>query len=193
MTPTTSIRRFRIVAALDPSEYAPIVLEHAVDQAARHDAVDLHFVTIVDTGSALADAKSRLGALALEGLEYLRGATTDWRSRLHVRAGKPAEEIATLANDLAADLLVIGRFGLHPSRQHDSTVDRVLELVTCPTLVIGLAGRVVEPRQCAACVAVREESDGERWFCADHTSPDGIDLALRLPSSTRSVQGGPLL
>ena len=92
-----------------------------------------------------------------------------------------------------ADLLVIGRFGLHPSRRHDSTVDHVIELVTCPTLVIGLAGRVVDPRQCPRCVAVREDSDGERWFCDAHRSPEGLDLVLRLPPSTRSVQGGPLL
>lgn len=190
---TISTRRFRIVAALDPSEYAPIVLQHAIDQAARHDLIDLHFVTVVATAGAIGDAKARLGALALEGLDALRTASTDWRSRLHVRVGKPAEEISNLAGEIAADLLVIGRFGLHPSRGYDSAADRVVALVACPTLVVGLGGHEVEaPPQCPRCVAVREESDGERWFCEAHTS-DRVGLSLRLPASTSSIQGGPLL
>src|SRR5207248_7062449 len=41
--------RHRIVVALDLSEYAEIVLEHAIDQAARHAASDLHFLYVADT------------------------------------------------------------------------------------------------------------------------------------------------
>jgi hypothetical protein len=38
--------RHCIVVALDLGDYAEIVLEHALDQAARHDVTDLHFVYV---------------------------------------------------------------------------------------------------------------------------------------------------
>ena len=39
---------FRLVVALDLSEYAEIVLEYALDQAARHSAPDIHFVHVIE-------------------------------------------------------------------------------------------------------------------------------------------------
>jgi nucleotide-binding universal stress UspA family protein len=182
MTP----HRFRIVVALDRSEYAEIVLEHALDQAARHSGPDLHFVTIVDKPAELEDAKSRLAIEAFEGLEVFGRGQPDWRARLHVRAGKADEEIANLAAEVEADLLVIGRFGPHAT-------DRLLARAPCPTLVVGLTGRSVEPHaQCGKCVAVRADSAGERWFCAEHTSDRGR-LTELLPLSHSSIHGGPLL
>lgn len=189
MTATT--RPYRILIALDSSEYAEIVVEHALDQAARHDLVDLHFVAVVASRDRVAEAKVRLAELAFRGLDTVRG--TDWRSRLHIRIGDAAEEIADLAGEIDADLLVVGRFGVHASRRRDSTADAVLELVGCPTLVVGLGTHVVDANpQCPRCAAVREESDGERWFCDEHASPDRLDLTTRLPANTTSIGGGPL-
>jgi hypothetical protein len=113
---------------------------------------------------------------------------------LHVRVGEPIEEIANLAGELDADLLVVGRFGVHPKRGRESIADGVLARVACPTLVVGLGAHVAEAHpQCPMCVAVREESEGERWFCDDHSSPDRLELTSRLPSSSTSIGGGPLL
>jgi nucleotide-binding universal stress UspA family protein len=186
MTP----RRHRIIVALDDSEYAEIVLEHALDQAARGDASDLHFIAVVRDRTEVASAKLRLAKLVFSGLENLTAA--DWRSRLHVRIGEPAEEIAALAGELDADLLVLGHFGVH-ARRHGSFAARVLELVACPTLVVGIGTHVVIAEEaCPGCVAEREQSDGERWFCKDHASPDRLDLTTRLPTSWSPIHGGPL-
>jgi nucleotide-binding universal stress UspA family protein len=188
---TTPRRRFRIVTALDGSEYAEIVLEHALDQAARHENVDLHFLSVAKKSDDVARVKARLAELVFHGLEL--EPNIDWHARLHVRVGDATEEIANLAGELDADLLVVGRFGLHPSRHHDSTADRVIERVSLPILVIGLGEHFADTQpQCAECVAVREATDGERWFCAEHSSPDRLDLTMRLPPSTTSVLGGPL-
>ena len=46
------MHRYRIVVGLDLSEYAEVVLEHALDQAARHELSELHFVTVVPDASA---------------------------------------------------------------------------------------------------------------------------------------------
>ena len=70
-------RRFQIVVGVDLSEYAPTVLLHAADQAARHDHPTLHLLTAVSddhgvwrhpTEAALAeveaDARTKLFGLA---------------------------------------------------------------------------------------------------------------------------------
>ena len=190
-TTTSSRRRFRIVTALDDSEYAEIVLEHALDQAVRHDDVDLHFIAVASPKQDVARVKARLADLVTHGLEL--EPRPDLHARLHIRTGDAAEEIANLAGELDADLLVLGRFGLHPSRHHDSTADRVIERVSLPILVIGLGEHFAEAEpQCPDCVAMREATDGERWFCAAHASPDRLDLTVRLPPSTTSPLGGPL-
>ena len=184
-------RRFRIVVALDASEYAEIVLEHALDQAARHDAVDLHFITVVEPGDDVDAAKARLAALVLGGLE--NESKLDWHARLHVRVGPRAEEIASVAGDIDADLLVVGYFGVHGRRGRQFTADRVLELVACPTLVVALGAHVLDAHTpCDKCAAIREESEGERWFCEDHATDGRLDLTTRLPSSSTASHGGPL-
>lgn len=42
------------------------------------------------------------------------------------------------------------------------------------------------------CAAVREESDGERWFCERHAAPDRLRLSTLVPSSPPLTHGGPL-
>ncbi len=182
--------RYRIVVALDRSEYGEIVLEHALDQAARHPGPDLHFVTIVDKPAELDDAKQWLAITAFEGLEIFGRGQPDWRARLHVRAGHADEEIADVAAEVDADLLVIGRFGAHGRH---SAADRLVKLAPCPTLVVGLAGHATEAQpQCGKCVAVRADTDGERWFCDEH-GDGGSRLTELLPLSHSSLHGGPLL
>jgi len=58
---------------------------------------------------------------------------------------------------------------------------------------VNLMEHVVEPvTQCAACAEVREDSDGERWFCAAHLNTDRLRLSALLPLSGTSIHGGPL-
>jgi nucleotide-binding universal stress UspA family protein len=186
-----SLPRYRIVVALDASEYSEIVLEHAIDQAARHESAELHVIRVIPPGADLDASHRRLAAEMAQGLELLGGHGPDGRSRLHVIEGKPEEEIVALAADVRADLIVIGRFEV--SAKRGSVADRVIAHAPCPTLVVGLTEHEIESQpQCPACVEVRAESDGERWFCDEHL--DGRRrLTLPLPSSTTSIGGGPLL
>ena len=185
---TPTLPRYRMVIALDGSEYAEIVLEHALDQASRHDCPDLHILRVVDDAPHVDEVKQWLAATVLEGLETFRGDRPGWRTRLHVRVGRPVDEIVDLANEIAADLVVIGRYGNHWLRR--SVADKVVAAATCPTLVVGLTQHGVEAEpQCPACVAVREASDGERWFCADHTADERIRLSALVPSTTMAHGG----
>ncbi len=186
---------FRMVVALDLSEYAEIVVEHALDQAARHSAPDLHFVHVIDDArDATVDAAKReLGELVGSALDNLGDRANDWRARLHVRAGRAYEEIVSLAAEIDAHLIVCGRFGVHRRfLSHASIAHRILEHAHCPVLAVNLVDRPVETEaQCPDCVRVRAETDGERWFCDAHSTPGRITLATtRLPPSTSWGGGG---
>ncbi|HEY5952491.1 MAG TPA: universal stress protein [Kofleriaceae bacterium] len=187
---------FRIVVALDLSEYAEIVLEYALDQAARHSAPDLHFVYVADSerDDRVEAAKRRLAALTLDALDTMsKGA--DWRARLHIRAGKPHDEIVQLAAEIDAHLIVVGRFGIHRGlRRLGSVAHRVIENAHCPVLAVNLVDRDVESHpQCPDCVAVRAQTDGERWFCVAHSAPDRETLATASLTMTNLRTGGGLL
>jgi nucleotide-binding universal stress UspA family protein len=175
--------RYPILIAIDDSEYAEIVLEHALDQAARHDAPDLHVLRVIDTSEPDLEHERRwLHRAVVEALDGVGGGREDWRTRIHVRCGRPAAEIVNLAAEIDARLLVIGRFGMHGRR---SVADRVVETAPCPTLVVGRVGREVDSEpQCPACVAARAESEGERWFCAEHASPGRLRLSTLVPPIT---------
>jgi nucleotide-binding universal stress UspA family protein len=183
-----TLPRFRMVIALDGSEYSEIVLEHALDQASRHDMPDLHVLRVIERGDDVTLAKNRLAAQVIEGLDSFADGKRDWRTRLHVREGHPVDEIANLAAEVAADLIVIGRFGVH--HRWRSTADRLLTSAPCPTLVVGMTQRTVDTQpMCPACVAAREDSDGERWFCADHIAPDRLRLSTLVPGTTQAHGG----
>jgi nucleotide-binding universal stress UspA family protein len=175
-------RRFRIVAALDQSEYAEVVLEHAIDQAARHERPDLHFVAVAARNANVDEARAALATIVLQGLETMATHGVDWCSWLHVLVGDAEKEIADLAADLRADLIVVGRFGTHSRR--GSTADRVLENAPCPTLVVNLKqDNVSTDAQCPECVAVRATTQAERLFCDRHAGDRMRLCALVSPST----------
>ncbi len=181
--------RFPVLIAIDDTEYAAAVLEHGLDQAARHDAPDIHVLRVVRKGEAdLGHELQWLENAVVEAIENMGADHTSWQLRVHVRVGKPAVEIATLAAEVDAGLLVIGRFGMHGRR---SIADQVLESSPCPVLVVGTLGRetATEP-QCPACVTLRRSSDGLCWFCQEHSAPGRVRLSTLVPPTTAT--GGSL-
>ncbi len=186
------MNRYRIVVGLDLSEYAEVVLEHALDQAARHEQTELHFVTVVPDARLMAVTKKRLTELVRDGLDLLHDGI-DWRARMHVRVGKPAEEIVALADDVDADLIVVGRFSQH-RRRVGSTAQRVLDLASSPTLTVNQLGKpVTDHAQCPDCARVRASSDGEVWFCDRHRDRDRDTLATTLVLPSTIWTGGTLM
>src|SRR5688572_8414845 len=108
------VRRYRIVVGIDLSEYSDIVLEHALDQAARHQRPELHLLTVCEKKKySIDECKQALWERVFPTLETFNQHGAEWRARLHVRRGKPDQQIAALAADINADLIVVGNFGLH--------------------------------------------------------------------------------
>lgn len=159
-----SIRRYRIVVGVDLTEYSTIVIEHALDQAARHQLPELHFLHVDERGRRpIEELHDVIATAVYPALQVFNQHGNDWRARLHVRHGKPDQQIAGLAADVISDMIVVGQFGLH--RRGIAT--RVLANAPCATLVVGMPP-ALDMTQCHACAAFREDSGGDRWFCDDH-------------------------
>ncbi|MEO6772199.1 MAG: universal stress protein [Kofleriaceae bacterium] len=176
---------FAIVVGVDLGQFSSFVVEHALDQGARHDAPELHFLTVVDRADEIEATKQRLADLVVPAISAFASPVgsrdrSDWSLRLHVRAGKIAEELAALAAEVGARLMVIGRFGRHhPYRRLAKTAADIVDLAPCPVLVTALVDD--PPRTspiCPDCAKVRVETHGERWFCAQHR---GDRVSTRVP------------
>jgi len=136
------------------------VLPASADGASRGEGV-LRFANLAD------DAQARLALLATE----IRRSVD--RIDLHVRLGRPDVEIAQLANDLGADLVVVGAHS-------QSTLDRLLlgsvaeSLVRhahCPVLTYRArstaAWEQIAP-PCVDCLAVQRSTGRSRLWCDRH-------------------------
>lgn len=194
MIPQARTRRYRIIVGLDLTEYAQIVLDHALDQAARHTHPELHFLFVrerVHRRRSFEELRQRMSSLVWPSLQTFNQHGTNWRARLHLRAGKADEQIASLAQDVLADLIVIGQFGLHnPGPTLKTLPSRVLQAAPCPTLVVGMPHSMQESPICNACAQVREDSDGNNWFCAAHRTPERIEHVV---SPMTTWTGGSLM
>ncbi len=206
-TPDT---RFTIVVGIDLSEYSDTVLQHAFDEAVRHERVTLHVLTVIADGHhwwhrptdeelarVESEAKDRLAKIVRMVMDEAvpSGSRADWRVRLHVRRGRPDEQIVALSDETLSDLVVVGRFGqsAHGVRGIGSVADRVVASAESPVLVVHMGReRSAADRQCPDCVRVRAESDGELWFCERHHGEQHHSALLDAMTGTRPVGGGPL-
>jgi hypothetical protein len=95
---------------------------------------------------------------------------------VHVRKGEPGREIAQLAADLGADLIIVGAHkGEHLRKLVvGSTAERVMVSATCPVVIAGPRPKpqpshiIVIEAACPDCVNTRFETLGKSWWCARH-------------------------
>ena len=173
-------RTFTIVGAIDESDQARLVLERVGGEAAWHDAVEVHILRVLDVRPKYADrvpiADERDALLEEVGdvLDPFIPAGASWRTHVHVRVGRPDEEILALAHEARADLIAIGHHGDGRRRPFaGNTASRVLRDAPCTVLVA--QDRLYDEAptdQCDDCVRVRADSGGETWFCAAHHADD---------------------
>ena len=130
-----------ILAPVDGSDSSERAVDHAIDLADRFDA-SLHAIYVVDTtryGSGrVGDSETVLGDLTSQGETVLERvadrAPVDVRTVL--RRGEPSEEIQAYAEELDADLLVLGHRGIgDPGDGHiGSIAERVVRTVDRPVI-----------------------------------------------------------
>lgn len=187
-----------MVAGVDFSETGNQALARAFALANKEPGSEVHAVWVMThTGPAIGGE-----ALAIPvdiPLEDARQKVRDWveklfhafmaehecnigQVRVHLRSGGPAEEIAQLAADLDADMVIVGTHGRRGVRRFllGSVAEGAVRLCHCPVLVVrpkdhgGAAATVpsIEP-PCAACLAERKASNGEELWCEEHGHKHG--------------------
>jgi nucleotide-binding universal stress UspA family protein len=116
-----------IVVGTDGSETAAAAVALAVSLAREQEA-KLHLVVGVHTATAVAvpaggaNVSDPLGGAALRGvaqrmLEEVAGDVKGLETEIHTGVGDPAEVIISTADEVGADLIVVGSKGLRGTRR----------------------------------------------------------------------------
>jgi nucleotide-binding universal stress UspA family protein len=179
-----------IVVGIDYSESCARALKEAFGMAARQPGAEphvIHVTSATDLPDNFARAKAEQAAQELKAYvtaqlakyaEAHPGAATFPRVHTHVRLGAAADEIAELATDLEADLVVVGT---HSRRGMErlligSVAERVVRLAPCPVVVVREKAASSVPKiqpPCPSCVETRKASKGQELWCETHRERHG--------------------
>jgi nucleotide-binding universal stress UspA family protein len=202
MVPTP--KPYVILAAVDFSAASDLALERALELATEKPAVSLHVVNVLpvyqvgapaagdETAGAFigslpstADAAEHLRTYTESRVEAFRAshpqANLGFLDRVvaHQRLDVPSEEIASLASELEADLVVVGTHGRRGLSRLllGSVAEGTVRLAPCPVLVVRPksvpeAGPQIEP-PCPRCLEARAASDGKELWCEQHRERHG--------------------
>jgi nucleotide-binding universal stress UspA family protein len=190
---------YLIVVGVDFSPASELAVERAFELAAEQTNAEVHLVNVVQTygpqvtyempvdGSALSvltitEARTRFKAYADKAVQSFvekRGMQPCGRVVAHVRFDAIANEIAQLAADLEADLVVVGTHGRRGISRVllGSSAEATVRLAPCPVLVVRPKalpepGPQIEP-PCPLCVQERFATRGAEMWCAQHRERHG--------------------
>lgn len=174
-----------ILVASDLSEAGGYAFERAARLAQRLPNAALQFLYVATEGDA---SEARMRQLGGQLTTYVAekaaslGGFPGLRVGVHVRHGDPVREIAQLAAEIDAVLIVLGS-STHPrlmSLIAGGVADKLMLHAPCPVILAGpqpaeALGHppTIEP-PCPDCVKARAASNGRQWWCARHTSGDGL-------------------
>ncbi|MBK7586136.1 MAG: universal stress protein [Myxococcales bacterium] len=198
-----------VVVGIDYSNSSERALEMAWDLAAAAPAAELHIIHVVEKGLAAAadgsrvdEEEERLNAFALA---HARRALADSppvrRMVTHVWRGAPAKEIATLAAELDARIIVVGTHGRHGLSDLllGSVAERLVRIAPCATLVVPPLERRqaaealrIEP-PCPQCVVARRQSEGREFWCQRHAAYQGRRHTAHVPDVKQTHTANSLL
>jgi len=185
-------RPFRLVVAYDFSSEAERALQRAIIVA--QPGTELHIVAVLDdrhrrpsrlhptrkvdyhvSDDVRQRIKERLGSVVPADPSH------ELKVCIHTRIGDPAREILGVAEDVSADIIVMGTHSRSGVTRWvlGSVAEKVVRLAGCPVLVVRpktyseLTQRKEHQPEpaCPECVTRRRETEGQEWFCANHMEP----------------------
>jgi nucleotide-binding universal stress UspA family protein len=173
-----------IVVGLDLSSSSAEILAAAANFG-RKAPVELHVVHVLpwppveSLGVAHADRELRFANLADAAETQLRRLVKEVgppvaRLFLHVRSGAPDVEIAQLAGNIEADLLVVGTHGRTGLERFilGSVAESLVRRAPCPVLAyrskaVPIWERIAPP--CADCLTTQRETQRAKLWCERHS------------------------
>jgi nucleotide-binding universal stress UspA family protein len=199
---SSSEKPYVVVVGVDYSPASDLALERAFELAAGQPRAEVHVVNVVQlygtqalidypvdprgfASVSIADATAQVRRYAeqrWQGVLAQRGEGTDARfARVvpHLRLEAPAQEIAQIASDLEADLVIVGTHGRSGLSRLllGSVAEAVVRLAPCQTLVVRPKalpeeGPKIEP-PCPRCVETRRATAGAEYWCEQHRARHG--------------------
>ncbi len=188
----SSTDHFIIVVGVDFSVLSGLALDQALQLATLHEGAEVHALYVQSDGWAgpqapesspqgVIDTNTALRQVQENATEHVARMPASFaKARLrrvvaHFRHGPPAQNVAQLAADLDADLVVVGSHGHRGVERFflGSVAERITRLTHCPVLIVrpkDHPGRVpeIEPA-CPDCLTARDESGGVKLWCARHS------------------------
>jgi nucleotide-binding universal stress UspA family protein len=192
-------RPYVVVAGVDFSEASELAVQRAFEIASEQANGEVHLVHVVQTygpqvayempvdASALAvlslnEARTHFRQYADQALARFSAANPGKRlARVvaHLRFDAIAEEVAQLAADVEADLVVVGTHGRKGLSRLllGSSAEATVRLAPCPVLVarpkaMPAAVPQIEP-PCPRCVQARQATGGSEQWCEQHRERHG--------------------
>jgi nucleotide-binding universal stress UspA family protein len=167
-----------ILVAVDLSPVSQAVVETAMNVAGVRET-ELHLVHVLRPEPPEVAATLHFSTVVAQTSEQLDGLTRNLpdsveRVVVHVRAGEAEVEIAQLASDIAADLIVVGTHG-HKGLDRillGSVAEALVRNAPCPVLTyrpkaVRLWERIEPP--CEDCVATRRATGRATLWCERHS------------------------
>jgi nucleotide-binding universal stress UspA family protein len=174
-------RPFVLVVGLDitDTESSGYALDQAARTAMRVDGSQMHLVHVLPSSAVADEIREAAGSLEryVTAKAQQLGGLARQSVGIHVRSGQPGQEIAQLASDISADLIVVGTHHRPHLKQLllGSTAEHVMATAQCPVFVAGPRPApkpshiiVIEP-PCPDCIRKRQETRGASWWCARHS------------------------
>lgn len=187
---------YTLVVGVDFSSTGELALQRAFELASRTPDAEPHIVYVAaaygpmlrlelpdDTKTvSIEEASDHLRdyvAAQLDKFQTGRRAAFE-RAVTHIRVGAPADEVAQLAADLDADLIMVGTHGRRGVRRLllGSVAEGVMRLAHCPVLIVrpkdhyGAELAQIEP-PCPKCVETRRKTGGKELWCEQHSQRHG--------------------
>jgi nucleotide-binding universal stress UspA family protein len=172
-------RPFVLIVGIDLADTASsgFALDQAARIAMRIPSSIMHLAYVLSADSRPSTAREAAGLLKLYVNEKASqlGGLARMNVGIHVRRGDAAKEIAQLASEVEADLVIVGAHQKLRSLLLGTTSERLMQAVSCPVVVAGPRPHpaerhiiTIEP-PCPDCVAVRDETQGKTWWCLRHS------------------------
>lgn len=221
---STTQQPFVIVVAVDYADGGHLALERAFELAAGRPSAEIHVLNVLpatQTGHPDPTNGAWVGSPPSleEALEQLRGYIAKRAAvfranragerlafldgvRAHQRVDVASEQIAQLASDVEADLVVVGTHGRRGLTRLmlGSVAEATVRLAPCAVLVVRpkavpLPVPAIQP-PCPRCVETRKASGGQQFWCDEHSrhhgqrhtyhQSDRVGSATNMPLTVRS-------
>jgi nucleotide-binding universal stress UspA family protein len=185
-TAKSAAERMKVVVGIDFSDMSDRALLVAVNLARSAGIAELHlvhvlpppvggteFAPIVDVGEQTLLARKQLSAM-IDGIAEV----TEIIAFSHVLVGNAQKEIPRVADEIEADLIVVGTHGRRGVDRmlFGSVAEHVVRSSPCSVLTVRAkppsAASTIEAA-CAECVAIAAKTEGKELRCATHATHHG--------------------